>query len=303
MGEFFNTLGTFRKNFKIGTTDFLWLALHYPLFKLSWLAEYGNPRGKLLATKLTPLFQDYVISIQLPLKCGKKIRLPISFSSSDLSSFKEIFWGQEYASPFNLENCKSYVDLGSNTGMAGIYFLTQMDLKKAIFVEANPNLAKEFEARIQRYQLPGDFKIANVAASGDKYGDTLFHISDNHRMSHLQGFQTANSPGKEVTISCVPLRELLKRHQFETVDLLKMDIEGGEFEIMNQDPEIFRQFRFLFVEVHGDRTQRDSFCTKVTDLGFHIESRKHSTDCCEIMFAERVQQTKPAQVSSANRSI
>jgi len=171
--------------------------------------------------------------------------------------------------------------------MAGLYFLTHIDLKKCLFVEANPSLAKEFAAQMKSYQLPVEFNIENVAASGDKHGDLKFHISENHRMSHLQGLQEPSSPGKEVTVPSVPLRELLKRHSFEAVDLLKMDIEGGEFEILNHDPEIFRMFRYLFVEVHGDRMLRDSFSTKVTALGFQIQARKHSAECCEILFAEK----------------
>jgi len=49
-----------------------------------------------------------------------------------------------------------------------------------------------------------------------------------------------------------------------------MDIEGGEYSLMEEDPQIFTRFKNLFTEIHGETEKRNQFIKQISDLGFEI---------------------------------
>ena len=90
-----------------------------------------------------------------------------------------------------------------------------------------------------------------------------------------------------VRVPAVTLRQLLDDHELDRVDLLKMDIEGAEFEIMS-DPEIIGRFRYMFIEIHGDIEKRDRFIGYVRSAGFEIADRSYDGVLqCETIFCRR----------------
>ena len=195
---------------------------HYPLFKAHWHASYGRGLRQRMAQKIVRIFENYEISHPASGPRGNSFQVHISFAPEDLSSFSEIFWGNEYRFPWPIDHCQSYIDLGANTGMAALYFLAQAPLEHIVLVEANPALLPILKKNIQKETV-----IENLCVSG-KSGQTIdFYIADEHRHSS----QDPSENSEKIAIPTLSLSDLLDKHQLPMVDILKMDIEGAEYDL------------------------------------------------------------------------
>jgi FkbM family methyltransferase len=280
MSEFLQTVNQFRKEFQISHWGSAKILLGYPVFKAAWIAEYGEGWKKDLSCSFLKLIESGKMKITVH-GVGGKVSVPLSFRLWDLDSFKEVFWGNEYLAPFPFEQLSTYIDLGANTGMAALYFSTKCKLQKMILVEANPVLAEQLKEL--RFTVAPE--IVNGFVSGLSNHELDFFLHENHRNSSLHPSDTEQA--KKISVTQVPLRKILQDRKLEQVDLLKMDIEGGEYSIMEEDPSVFQKFRFLCAELHGDSAKRNGFVGKLKELGFEILQRKESISICEMLYAAR----------------
>jgi FkbM family methyltransferase len=91
-------------------------------------------------------------------------------------------------------------------------------------------------------------------------------------LSRLEPLQITSSVSGEkaeghVRVQAVSLSDVLKSNQLKSVDLVKLDCEGAEFDILlNSKPEIVRAFKRLVMEYHDAPPGRLH-----TDLKAHLE--------------------------------
>jgi hypothetical protein len=66
------------------------------------------------------------------------------------------------------------------------------------------------------------------------------------------------SAWRTIRVPCMPLERVLESHGVGTVDLLKIDIEGAEYEAVLGSPALFNagRVRALIVEYHPDILRR-----------------------------------------------
>lgn len=280
MSAFLETVEKFRKEFRLSPWDASKIYFHYPAFKAAWLAEYGSGWKKTISQKILKACERSSFPLVVNGK-GGSVLFPLSLKLWDLDSFKEIFWGGEYSAPFPFEEFSTYVDLGANTGMAAAFFATKTNWKKMILVEANPKLAEQ----IQRIQFPCATSLVTAFVSGSQKGTVDFYVHENHRNSGLTA--ASESRADKIAVPQIPLREILLSNQLSEVDLLKMDIEGGEYSLLQEDPSIFQKFRYVCAELHGSKVERDSFAEALVSLGFEILERRESLPICEMLYAKR----------------
>ena len=85
------------------------------------------------------------------------------------------------------------------------------------------------------------------------------------------------------------LSQIANEFSHNEVDLLKIDIEGAEHQIANEDPTMFRKFKHIIAEVHGDRPTCTNFEKVLEGQGFSIH--RASDNCenfsCEVIIASR----------------
>lgn len=287
MSEFYTAAKKFCNEFELTPKDQAKVIVHYPLFKLAWLSRYGTGHKQAVAKYFIHFFRNYSFHIKIKTKGGPLVLIPISFHVPDLDSFLEIFWGGTYSSPFAKKSCQSFVDLGANTGMASFYFLNKYQIQNAILVEANPTLARNLRKQMPSTTDTRKITIEQACVTGTAKDPIDFFLSNDHRMSSIYAAFDSDTAPAPTRISAIPLRALLAKHDLQKVDLLKMDIEGAEFDILDNDPSVFKSFSNIYAEVHGDDAKRAGFSKSIAAQGFEILERRQLGPECEIMFASQ----------------
>lgn len=113
---------------------------------------------------------------------------------------------------------------------------------RCVLIEANPLLSEMLEQlRIGT--------VFNAALAGID-GRTKLHLEDN-----LESSSIIREHGKPMTatldVTTVSLKTVLSRIGSDHIDLLKLDIEGAEFEVINCTPEeVWRKTAQVSVEFH-----------------------------------------------------
>jgi|GEM_PF-1073781 len=141
---------------------------------------------------------------------------------------------------------KVFFDVGANVGN---YTLTlAKDATKIFSFEASPSNARILESFINRTRL-SNIELINVAVK-DKSGNTIsIFISPDATGNYSQFFDYGH--GSE-TVTSISLDDFISKRNIDKVDVIKMDIEGGEFDaIRGAEKLINRDHPLLLVEFNS----------------------------------------------------
>ena len=170
--------------------------------------------------------------------------VPIRHGTPDTVTLGEVFHERYYLPVREVEHALArvarIVDLGANIGLFGVFAATCWPEAEILAFEPDPANAAVHERTIAINALEQRWKLIRAAA-GARDGRAAF-VAGGVALSHL-----ADAGGEEPAIE-VSVQDVLPR--LAHTDLLKMDIEGGEWAILG-DPR-FRAAppRALVLEYH-----------------------------------------------------
>lgn len=196
----------------------------------------------------------------------------IRFGGSDLRTFVHVIVDRGYEFPFELRP-KVIIDGGANVGLSAAYFANRYPDALVIAIEPDAeNFALLSEntrgfkhVRTLRAALWWHAGAVNLVDPGQ--GAWAFRVEE------IQGVGNSKESGVE-GVAAIDIPTLLKDCGVDSVDLLKLDVEGAEREIfLNSDIWIDR-VSAIAVELH-DRFQPG--CTEAFDRatsGFTYRSER-----------------------------
>ena len=157
------------------------------------------------------------------------------------SQYEEIFINEIYAFPF--EGIRpTIIDAGANVGLAVIWWKARWPDARVIAFEPDPLIFKTLQWNT-RFHL--NLELFQLALSTPSIGNTFrSEGSDGGRLS-----VSGDTFGTESEVSTVKLSEILQG--LEHVDLLKIDIEGAEFDVLSEARTDLCRVERIFVEYHS----------------------------------------------------
>lgn len=172
------------------------------------------------------------------------IRSPITLrlKTSDLATFKDIFVkGQYDFKPVKPPGV--IVDAGANIGLTSLVFANRFPAAKIIAIE--PEISN-FRMLVKNTAPYANIVPVQAAVWND---NGIVDIVDPGLGKW--GFQVG-SGGGEVAMSCrgVTIDRIMRDHDLDYIDILKMDIEGGEKEVFGDADRWIDKIGILAVELH-----------------------------------------------------
>jgi FkbM family methyltransferase len=148
---------------------------------------------------------------------------------------------------------RSVIDGGANRGSFTDAFLQLHRPEKLVLVEAIPDLAEKLRARYAR--KPG---IAVVSAAlSDRNGEAQFEINRFDASSSLLPIDPRNtawfgrdlSIARTVRVPTMTLRTLMEEQRLQTVDLLKLDLQGAERFVLTGGETVLDRVQVIYTEI------------------------------------------------------
>lgn len=153
------------------------------------------------------------------------------------------------------------IDCGSNIGLSIIYFNKLYPGSSIIGFEADQNLYNICKKNLETFNIK-NIQLENAAVWKNE-GVVKFKTDNN-----LGGKITDESSNEKLSeVKTVKLSKYLNRK----IDFLKIDIEGSEFEVLNECQDYLHQVQRLFVEYHSSlhqEQQLDEILKIIKKAGF-----------------------------------
>jgi len=145
------------------------------------------------------------------------------------------------------------IDAGANRGAFTDAFLRLHRPERIVLVEANPDLAMKLQARYE-----SDSRISVVSAAlSDRNGEAKFEVNRSEASSSLLPIDPRNSAwfGRDLSVEnsisvvTLTLSDLMTRQKLESVDLLKLDLQGAERLVLTGGAAVLDRVSVIYTEV------------------------------------------------------
>ena len=212
---------------------------------------------------------------------------------SDHHTFRRVFLTDEYRlrrGPWD-----TVIDLGGNIGC--VARRVARHARRVIVVEPDP-----LNLELLRPNLAGYGHVEVFAgAVGGASGPRKLHFTGSGRwgsrstLFHDVQAQRINAADAAVEVSVTTLDALFADYAIERCDLLKIDVEGAEYEIFaSASPDTLARIQRIVGEYHDvspedPRTRIAAFARSLEQAGFRVETKpSRKWDNQGLFFAERV---------------
>lgn len=208
----------------------------------------------------TEIIKDVEVS-GIPYSCCHVTVPEVSFpiylrnGTTDLHTFHQIFNLKEYDIKLNF-NPVTIIDAGANVGLAAIYFVNKYQGSRVVCIEPEDSNFKLLERNtgyypsIQCYQKAlsnQSNQSINVIDNGNGHWGFMTEVAENYKDKNVKGL-----------IGSITIDEILNEQKIDVIDVLKIDIEGAEKELFENNFEKWiPKTRCVIIELH-ERYKKDS---------------------------------------------
>jgi FkbM family methyltransferase len=174
----------------------------------------------------------------------------------------------------NLNNLGTILDLGANNGIF-IEKMLRNGAQKIYGFEPSPNALSNL---MHRYGSNDKVTIVNKAVSNNSGKLTFYYHPDNSTISAFdKNHIIPHLPENEI-LSCevetIKLDEYCASQNIDIIDLIKIDVEGAEYMILNSlNKEFYSKVKNLLVEIHENVNDKvKNLISYLRNCGFEINS-------------------------------
>jgi FkbM family methyltransferase len=206
--------------------------------------------------------------LDIPLRGGGIVRV---FQPGEVKVFWQIFIHRCYRL---WPDCRNIVDAGANIGVFSVWTARRLPQCRILALEPFPETFARLQHNIRANDFGSRIETLQLALSAHS-GERAMPTGPQSQRRSLVAEDEPNVDGQVVSVPSMTLAELMERHRLTQIDLLKMDIEGSEWEVLMSTPSSvlrgIRRIQFEYHEVHArfGYTKADLFA-HLRDAGFQL---------------------------------
>jgi FkbM family methyltransferase len=245
-----------------------WARMIYNNFRISHTAKriFADPH-----TYLEALKHDDGGKSVVQMRDGLKFQ--IRRNRMDASILAEVFLDKDYANGMSLSAEPIVIDIGGYIGDFAIYAATHLRAKKVVTIEPSPANWELLQHNIALNRLEDRvFPVQGAVTDGSSIKLDLGARNQARVSAHYGASHLTEVPG-------ISLAAIFSRYQLSQIDLLKLDCEGGEYQILSTVPDFVlersRNVVFEFHEIEGFVPKLHAVKERLANSGFDLSQRGH----------------------------
>lgn len=195
--------------------------------------------------------------------------LTYRMNAGDLQGIREVWMEEVYRPPFEVQ-VRTFVDLGGNIGLTSTWFGRRFKPSVMIAVEPDPENARLLRKNLQENGL--QVKVIE-AAVGPQDGEVVFQRSADSNLGSVAAEAAADGQ-QSIRVPMVSMESVFRSMEAGAeIDLLKLDIEGGEEALFMEDLSWLAKVRMIIAELHPPIVDCKKIIETLEAAGFtHIPS-------------------------------
>ncbi|RZJ43736.1 MAG: FkbM family methyltransferase [Chryseobacterium sp.] len=196
---------------------------------------------------------------------GKKTDLYLRTFKGDIGVFYEVFWKKTYEEHLSLlkKEPEIIVDLGAHIGITSIYLSLKYPNAKIYAVEASAENFKLLKVNTISFK---NIVCLNAAA----YFEDGFVNFSNDEISYNQKISE-----KGISTKAISIETLKQNFGIPHIDLMKIDIEGGEIDLLSKQNSWLSSVDNIIIEIHHPYNS-SNLGEDLKSFGFSIKRNEDS---------------------------
>jgi FkbM family methyltransferase len=190
-------------------------------------------------------------------------------------NYSQFFVDGIYNLFFAGQRMETVIDIGANVGLFTEWALDRFGTDTVVIgVEPNESAANAFN---EMHKKRPNVHLVKLAVS-NKSGEIMEMMvnPENTLISSLEG--TGNGYSEKQTVVTITLMDIVKGYCPNGADLLKVDIEGAEYQMLSVvNSGDLRKFRNLLIEFHNNNGRVPDLINKIKNAGFEVDIRGDDT--------------------------
>lgn len=225
------------------------------------------------------LLQKWKIARQKPFIIKANNGVSVVVPDRMMHTAKEVFFADDYQikvlkTELKTANSLNVVDVGANVGYFSAFVLANFPNAKVISVEpipTNVTLLKENQKR----NIPTDWEIFEGVLT-DKEGTVSINYDASDAYSTSASLYGLDKSSDLVEAESTSLELLASRYELESIDILKLDCEGAEYDILYcLSDEFLNKIQIITMETHSldsDTKNHQSLTKWLENKGWIVSS-------------------------------
>lgn len=204
--------------------------------------------------------------------------------TADQSVFNEIFKLKEYRAANDVIKTAKYpiVDVGAHAGFFSMYCRALNDKVKIFAIEPEPENLKLLNQHLADNKILGVEVVAGALASESGERQLILSVdSHNHHLAETDGafserlfadFADADvTADKTTVVHTFSFADFCNKNKIKNISLVKMDIEGGEYELFESLSEAnLSMVNYIILEYHMGIRHKE-IAEKLRANGFGVQ--------------------------------
>jgi FkbM family methyltransferase len=255
-------------------------------FLNSWTLSFFRKWWPSMSLGSVVRYRDYCLreargpTEKLKLRMKSPIRGVISLRevSSDFYTFGDIFEQEVYRIVLrHLPECSTIIDLGANIGLAALYLANAYPSARIFAIEPNRDNFELLKSNLKDLIREGRCVPVQAAVWSARKALT---VDPQWLPDSYNGYRLLEQPSQQDLVDQVQgftMEDILASSEFQQVDLLKVDIEGAEVELFQNDLGWLGRVRAIAIEFHGRSREQCGFDQILAAHGFKVcEEESHT---------------------------
>lgn len=192
--------------------------------------------------------------------------------SSDLQVFRQIWIYKEYKPVLDYLRqknikIKTIIDCGANVGYTSLYFSMYLKDAHIVSVEADKGNAEMVRSNVKLNNIPA----TEVLHKAIWYREARLKVNNTFRDGKNWSYTVEETTDVEcATVDAIAIQDIAEKHNWKYIDLLKMDIEGTERYLFqnNNYKSFLPKVKCLVIEIHDEFNIRPMICNVLKQEGF-----------------------------------
>lgn len=195
---------------------------------------------------------------------------------SDYEVFKQIFNYEEYKIVLSLlknnislnNDEKIFIDAGANVGYTTVYFSQLFNFDKIFSIEPSKDNVNILKQNIEKLDVYKNITVYQKALTHKE--NTNFNLDTNFRDHKDWSISTIEDPNGN--IEGITINEIIIAHNLTHITMLKIDIEGAERFIFNNESDLsfLNIVKVLALEIHNEYNIREGIYHLLIEKEFTI---------------------------------
>lgn len=164
----------------------------------------------------------------------------------ELTTVWHVCFGNEYLIP---GNARTIVDFGANIGAFAVWVSRKMPQAHVYSVEPFPSTFSRLVDHVQRNHL--DARVTCLQAAISSVDGTVRFDATEGKRSYCRTIVSDESTTSAITVPSLRLSSFLDQMGLGQLDVLKMDVEGAEYDILlSSDKKTLNRISCITMEYH-----------------------------------------------------